>query len=319
MLLQTAMGFESKYNYINVQMIRENCVGYTKCEVLKAKEARQVQGMIGNPSKGDYKAMVRGNVICNRPIAPEDITNARAIFGPNLASIRGKTVRRTPAPVVADYVDVARLIMQRSKIMTLAADVFFVDGTLFLITVSRCIKFATKEYMQTRTAESLCKHLEWVLQVYGRADFVVRTILMDGEFEKVRSCLPNVECNTNTAKEHISEAKHTIWTVKESTRGLIATLPFTDILCRMKIEFIYFVILWLNAFPVKNGVSLTFLSRELLVQWTLDYKKHCWVLPGTYCEVYDEHSPSNTMTPRTHETIALGPTGNLQGSIKFIV
>jgi hypothetical protein len=36
-----------------------------------------------------------------------------------------------------------------------------------------------------------------------------------------------------------------------------------------------------------------------------------------YCEVHDEPSPSNTITHRTHEAIALGPTGNLQGSMKF--
>jgi hypothetical protein len=54
-----------------------------------------------------------------------------------------------------------------------------------------------------------------------------------------------------------------------------------------------------------------------LVRWRLDYKKHCQVLPGTYCEAHDEPVPSNSMEPWTHETIALGPTKNLQGSIKF--
>jgi hypothetical protein len=34
-------------------------------------------------------------------------------------------------------------------------------------------------------------------------------------------------------------------------------------------------------------------------------------------EVHDEPSPSNTMALRMHEAIALGPTGNLQGSVKF--
>ncbi len=172
---------------------------------------------------------------------------------------------RTPAPLVANYVDIPLSIVQGSKIVTLAADVFFADGTPFLITVTHCIKFITVKYMQIRRAESLCKHLEWVLQVYGRAGFLVRTILMDGGFEKMHSCLPNVECNTTTAKEHVSEAERTIRTVKEHARGLIATLPFMDILCRMKIKFIYFVILWLTAFPVKNGISLMFLPQELLV------------------------------------------------------
>ncbi len=85
----------------------------------------------------------------------------------------------------------------------------------------------------------------------------------------------------------------------------------------MKIEFIYFIVLWLNAFPVKSGISSTFLPHELLVRWKLEYKKHCQVLPGTYCEVHNKPSPSNTMAPRTHKAIALGPTGNLQGSMNF--
>ena len=100
-------------------------------------------------------------------------------------------------------------------------------------------------------------------------------------------------------------------------RGLLAMLPFTHIPKQMKIGFIYFMVLWMNAFPVKSGILQTFSPRELLVRWRLDYKKHCRVLPGTYCEVHDEPVPTNTMVPRTHEAIALGPTGNLQGSVKF--
>ena len=105
---------------------------------------------------------------------------------------------------------------------------------------------------------SLCTFIEQVLQVYCWAGFIVRTILMDGEFEKVKACLPNVECNTMAVKEHVSKAEHTIRMIKEWARGIMATLPFTDILWQMKIEFVYFIILWLNAFPVKQGISSTF-------------------------------------------------------------
>ena len=38
---------------------------------------------------------------------------------------------------------------------------------------------------------------------------------------------------------------------------------------------------------------------------------------GTYYEVHDEPSPSNSTESRTHEGIALGPTRNLQVNIKF--
>jgi hypothetical protein len=53
------------------------------------------------------------------------------------------------------------------------------------------------------------------------------------------------------------------------------------------------------------------------VRWWLDYAKHCWVVPGTYCEVQDEPLLSNMITACTHKGIALRPTRNLQGSVKF--
>jgi hypothetical protein len=256
-------------------------------------------------------------MISNSPIAPTNITNAHAIFGSELASVRGNTVPRTLAPVVADHVAVPRVVVERNKVVTMAADIFFVNGTPFLVTLSRNIKFVTVEHLPVRTANTLVKHIERVLHVYGHGGFSVRVILMDGKFEKIKGLLHNRECNTTAAKEYMSQTKQMICTIKERTRGLLATLPFEHIPWLMKIKFIYFIVLWLNAFPVKSGISPTFSPRELLVWWKLDYKKHCRVLPGTYFEVHNKPSPSNMMIPCTHAAIALGPTGNLQGSVKF--
>jgi hypothetical protein len=300
-----------------VQTVRGNYEGYTRREILKAKEARRAQTMLGSPSEKDLQGLVSSNMIENCPFTSTDMSNAKAIYGPDIARTRGATMRRAPAPVVADYVAVPRLLVDAHKVLTLAADVFFVDGTAFLMTVSRRLKFITAEHVPVRTATQLSKHIKRVLEVYGRAGFRIRTILMDGEFERVKPFLPTLECNTTAAKEHVSEAERTICTLKERTRGLIATLPFTHIPRRMKIEFVYFVVLWLNAFPVKSGVSATYSPRELVLRRKLDYKKHCQVLPGSYCEVHDEPVPTNTMVARTHACIALGPTGNLQGTVKF--
>jgi hypothetical protein len=141
---------------------------------------------------------------------------------------------------------------------------------------------------------------------------------MDGEFEKVRSLLPIVECNTTAVKEHVSEDKQKIRKVKERTRGLVCTLPFEHIPCKIKIKFIYFMVFWLNALPLKTWISGVYLLQELLVRWRLGYAKHCRVLPGMYCKVHDKPSPSNIVAVSSmHEEIAMGPMGNLQGSVKF--
>ncbi len=75
-----------------VQTVQGNYKGYTKKDVLKAKEARRAQAMIGDPSEKDCKGMVSGNLIANCPVTTTDTSNTRAMFGPDLASIRGKTI-----------------------------------------------------------------------------------------------------------------------------------------------------------------------------------------------------------------------------------
>jgi hypothetical protein len=65
--------------------------------------------------------------------------------------------------------------------------------------------------------------------VYRQAGFRVRTVLMDGEFEKLKPIMPTIECNTTAAKEHVSKVERTIRTLKERVCGLLAMQPFKHI------------------------------------------------------------------------------------------
>ena len=46
------------------------------------------------------------------------------------------------------------------KMVTITADVMFINGILFLVTFLRKIKFRTAEFVPKRTAEFLAKHLK---------------------------------------------------------------------------------------------------------------------------------------------------------------
>ena len=126
-------------------------------------------------------------------------------------------------------------MVSRHKFISIAADVFFVYGIAFLLTVTIKLKFVTVEHTPVRTAKSLFKHIKRLLQVKDRAGFTVRYIMMDGEFEKVKELLSTIVCNTTAAKEHVVEAEINIRVVKEHNRGVVNTLPFTYIPIQMKI------------------------------------------------------------------------------------
>jgi hypothetical protein len=146
-------------------------------------------------------------MIKNCPVTLDAITNTCAIFAPNLPSLQGKTVQKTPAPVVSKYVSVPSEVVEQNIIVMLVADVVFLDGAAFLLSVSGQIKFTMAEHVATHTAKSLSKHLTQFIQVYARARFTVHTILMDGEFAKVSNELPSLVWNTNAAKEHVSNVE----------------------------------------------------------------------------------------------------------------
>ncbi len=138
---------------------------------------------------------------------------------------------------------------------------------------------------------------------------------MDMEFDCLKVLLPNIVINTTAANEHVAEIERCICVLKERARCTVTTLPFKRLPKLMIIELIHFVTMWLNYFPVANGISKKWSPRELLRRHKLDAKLHCQAPFGAYCEIHDEPSISNT---RTHAAICLGPTGNLQGSYKFV-
>ena len=300
-----------------VNTVADNYEGYTKREVVKAHEARRFQRMVGCPSDRDFQGMVREKLIANCPVTVNDVHNANQIFGPDLANLRGKTVRRKPEHVGTDYVDIPRDFMDRHRNVTLTADVVFVNGLPFLITFSRGINLVTIEFATTRTAANLCKLLNRVIIVYAAAGLKIQTVMMDMEFQPLQELMPNIVVNTTAANEHVAEIERRIRVVKERARAIINTLPYPKLPKRMIVELMYFVTMWLNSFPVKGGISQKWSPRELLRRHKLDARLHCKAEFGAYCEVHDEPTPTNTMQRRTHATICLGPTGNLQGSYKF--
>jgi len=301
-----------------VPTVRGNFEGFSKRDIMGVIKARRLQSMVGGPGLADFDGIVREKMIDDCPIDQNDLKNAHTIFGPDLAGVRGRTVRRKPERVEVRVVAIPRDFLKLHRFLTLTADVMFVNGLPFLLTRSRGVQLITVEYLPRHTAKTIGHKLTRVLQFYSRGGYIIQTALMDREFEAVRTTCPTLPINTTAANKHVPEIERTVRTVKDRTRGVYNTLPFTEGIPKlMTIELIHFTVLWLNAFPVQSGISTKFSPRELVQRHKLSAKTHCKTPFGTYCEVHDEPDPSNTMQGRTHATICMGPTGNIQGSYKF--
>ncbi len=129
--------------------------------------------------------------------------------------------------------------------------------------------------------------------------------------------MPGLHINTTAAKEHVPEIERRIRLIKERGRGILNTLPYKKMPQIILIELIYHVVLWLNAFPAKSGVSETLSPRKIVLRHRLDFKKHCRAPFGSYCEAHDESTPTNNMSSRATPAIVLGPTGNYKVPTNF--
>jgi hypothetical protein len=81
----------------------------------------------------------------------------------------------------------------------------------------------------------------------------------------------------------------------------------------------FFSVIWLNFFPPKGGVSLTLSPQGILTDLYPDADKHRRMPFGANAQVHGEPEHGNdAMVSRTVGRILLGPTGNIQGTYKFM-
>ena len=103
--------------------------------------------LMGFPSERDFENMVRSSMIVNCPVTFDDIKNAKLVFGPDITSLKGKSVRCKPASVVTDYVDIPREILASRKEMKGPKDIMFIKKLPFLASIIRGLKFTMIEYL----------------------------------------------------------------------------------------------------------------------------------------------------------------------------
>ena len=286
---------------------------YTRCAYKAAAQPRRLQNIIMQPGSRQLADVIIKH-FHNCPITKEDIQAADDIFGPNLGSLKGKTVRRPNPHVKTQTIGVPPDIMQIHRSVTLAIDIMFINKIPFLVTTSRHLKFGTVEALNNRQIPTVMGKLRNVINLYISQGFKVDCIIADPEFEQIRPWFPFLNCCG--ADEHVPDVERYIWTIKDQTRSAYQMLPFRCVPRIMLIHLVKNAVLWLNAFPAENGVSSQHSPQFLMTGRELEWDKHAVLEFGSYVQCHEEHS--NEMIPQTMGAVCLGPTGNNQGGHWFM-
>jgi hypothetical protein len=158
---------EEEDGTVLVNTVDENKKKYTNAAYKQAALARKLQNVIGRPSARAFLNIVDKNLLKDCPIVREDVLAAEDIFGPNLGSLKGKTVRQTGERVRAEYDEIPKGIMERYRDVTICVDLMYINKVPFLVTISRHLKFGTIEAVKNRRHKVLVPALKNVKRLYA--------------------------------------------------------------------------------------------------------------------------------------------------------
>ena len=211
--------------------------------------ARKIQKIIGRPSTHTFIKIVENNLFPTCPITCDEIIAAERIFGPDVGSLKGKTVHRSSVPVRTSSTNIPARVIDKYHKVTLAGDIMFVNSMPFLVTISRHIKFSTNELLENQWLPTIIKAIDNVRKLYKKRGFHTKTIIMDGQFDGLRANLAEMGMTLNSSAndEHVPEVERHIRTLKERVRSVYNMLPFAKMLAHMIIELVFYCGFWLNS------------------------------------------------------------------------
>jgi hypothetical protein len=176
----------AKTGTLLVNTVAQNKASYTNRNYSRAVLACEIQKRIGRPSTKASIKIVENKLLPNCPVTQDDIIAAEHIFGPDVGSLKGKTVHRPSERVEARVNNIPMVIMERYREVVLGVDIMYVNKIPFLMTISRNIRFATSTNIKNQSSKTILASLKMIKRVYDQRGFKITQINTDGGFESLR-------------------------------------------------------------------------------------------------------------------------------------
>ena len=291
-----------------VSTVKENRMGFTDREFREAVRACDLYHKVGCPTVQNFKALLKMNFISNCPVTPEHVDRAEKIFGPDVATLKGKSTRQRPKPVRTDWVEIPPEIFDNHPNLIWCMDIMYVNGMPFLTGIDKTIRYRTTISLSDRTADTLYEAIDVAFRQYNKAGFTISWIYCDGEFKPLMNQVIDeldVQLNCASKNEHVGDAERNNRTAGDHLRTMFHHSPY-DTPPKVMLRYMAFVATsHLNWFPAKGGVSPYYSPHVVMGRQKLDYNKHCQFAFGAYVQAEHEEKHKNTNAPRTLDAILL--------------
>ena len=295
-----------------IQTVEGNRMLYTKSQCARADKAGELYELLTYPGPRDFENIVRQGRIRDCTVTLDDVKRFFHIYGPHVMKGKGNAVRKVDKYEKNNIVAVPRELIKAQRDVVLSIDMFFVDKHVFLGTYSNKICYTTTSHVSSKAVRHYLPYLVEVLQKYAARGFRVTEIRGDFEFngiEKQLKLLPSPPTTLWTRKDqHVGPIERNNRFIKEKTRSIRTSLPYAQIPGIMIIHMVLHALKVLNLFPRSGGIRD--MSPNMIISDEGVSVQQFRLLVGTYVQVKEPSTQSNSMQPRTRGAIALGTRGS---------
>lgn len=304
--------------FVGVSTVTERMRIFSRAELLRADEAKELQRILGYPSAGQLiKQLQLGKIETN--VTSSDVVNSVYIYGRSIGECKGKTTARKQDPEIPQPIPFTGQRVWN----TLYCDLMFEGDLTFLVMVVKPIDYTFLGKLNSRKGVDIWTVMSKALrQLYNRG-YKVSVGYIDGEKATQAHYLQQelwnsfqFELDISGAAEAVPVIENRIKNIKNKMRAIYHTLPFETDSTLMT---------WLARYATlrlcseisntsKDGLS----PRERLHGRRSD---KAWIRHGfgDYCQVHDKNTSNKIKKERTQGAIALAPTGNMSGTWYYLV
>ena len=118
-----------------------------------------------------------------------NIDTTQVIWGKDISALKGKSVQGKHTTVASDRIKITKEIANLKKIVFLTADIFFVNGIPFFISLSRKIDFIWVSHLKGRTEAIIFDAFKDIFMFYLQQGFRIQTVHADGEFGALKDLI----------------------------------------------------------------------------------------------------------------------------------
>lgn len=284
---------------------------YTKAELKAARGVREFKRNMACASDHDIEDFITSGVAVNFPYTLQDVRRAAAIYGPDIASLKGKMTSPGPDRPLVVSVDHGE---QRNQ--ELHMDIFEVSGVSFLLSVMVPLQYTFATHLPGKSLEEMTAAVSGLLRLIQSKQFVVTKIVLDpeGGLDALKDVLP-VPVNTVAPGTHVPRVERRNRVVKERMRAIISALPFS-VAARFVRYLVFFVVTRLGLIPrAADGSRIC--PRERFTGQKVVFNHELSLCFGDTVQIFSKPTVLNSMDERCFSAMALYPCGNDQGAWKF--